>query len=584
MDALGWTQIILLMGLLALTAKPLGIYIARIYDPNGKTFLDPVFRPLEGFIYRFMGVKRDEEQNWKEYAVAIMIFTGFSSLVAYGIFRCQQLLPLNPQGFGGMSPDLSFNTAVSFATNTDWQAYSGENTLSNFSQMTGIQLHMFFSAAAGMAVVAALIRGLSRVQGKTLGCFWVDITRIIVYLLLPLSLVLSLFFLQQGMPQSLHPFVQASLVEPIPAVTGVTPTAAVVTQTIPMGFIASQSGIKILGLNGGGFFGANSAHPFENPTPLTNFVTILMFVLIPSALFYTFGYMMNNRKHGWALWIAAAVMFVPALLISCHAEIKGSPHLAELNVASAPGNMEGKEQRIGVLGSAIFASGATSTGAGANNCMYDSLTPLGGLVNMFNIQLGEVVYGGIGSGLYGLLIFVIITMMIAGLMVGRTPEYLGKKIEAYDVKMVVIAQIVFIFCILGFSSWAVVAPWGLAGMGNNGPHGWSEVLYAYTSTAANNGTAFGGLTVNTWQYNVTLALSILFGRMWMKIPVLALAGSMVKKKVVAEHAGSFPVHGFTFIFLLVAIVVIVGALTFFPADALGPIAEHFVMTGSKVLY
>jgi K+-transporting ATPase ATPase A chain len=584
MNSLGWIQIILLMGGLALTAKPLGIFIARVYDPNGKTFLDPFLRPLENFIYRFMGVKRDEEQDWKEYAVAIMIFTGFSSLVAYGIFRLQQLLPLNPQAFGPMTPDLAFNTAVSFASNTDWQAYSGESTLSYLSQMTAIALHMFFSAAAGMAVVAALIRGFSRAQGKTLGCFWVDITRIIIYLLLPLSFVLSLFFLQQGMPQNFKPYAQASLVQAIPATTGVTPTAAVTTQLIPMGPIASQSGIKIIGLNGGGFTGVNSAHPFENPTPLTNFVTIFCYVLIPSALFYTFGLMIGNRKHGWALWIAAAVMFVPAMLISWHAEVAGSPHLADLHVAAAPGNMEGKEQRIGVFGSAIFASSATSTGAGANNCMYDSLSPLAGLVNLFNIQLGEVVYGGIGSGVYGLLIFVIITMMIAGLMVGRTPEYLGKKIDSYDVKMVVIAQIVFSFCILGFSGWAAVAPWGLAGLGNNGPHGWSEILYAYTSTAANNGTAFGGLTVNTWQYNVTLGLSILFGRMWMKIPVLALAGSMVKKKVVAEHAGSFPVHGATFIFLLISVVIVVGALTFFPADALGPIAEHYVLMGSKILY
>jgi len=549
-----------------------GLYLVRVLEPDGKTRLDRPLKPVERFLYRLLGVDPKIEQDWRHYTRSLIIFSLAGLLFTYAVLRLQHLLPLNPQGFGAVPPDLAFNTAASFASNTNWQNYAGETTLSYFSQMVGLVFHNFVSAAAGIAVAAALVRGIGRHSSKTVGNFWVDLVRINLYLLLPLSIVFSVFLTSQGTIQNFKPAVEAVAVE------------GRATQTIAQGPAASQVAIKMLGTNGGGFFNANAAHPYEDPTPLSNFVQMLVILLIPSGLTYYLGRKVKNQKHGWAVWSAMAVLFLAAALICWKAEADGNARMRALGVDPAAGNMEGKEVRFGVSGSSLFATVTTAASCGAVNAMHDSFTPLGGLVPLFNIQLGEVVFGGVGAGLYGMLIFVILAVFLTGLMVGRTPEYMGKKIEAYDVKMSVLAVLILVFCILGFSAWAAASRWGLAGPGNGGPHGLSEILYAFSSGAGNNGSAFAGLNGNTVPYNITLALAMLFGRFAMMAPVLALAGSLGRKKILPPSEASFPASGPTFVIILIGTVLVVGALTFLPALALGPVVEHFLMTGSGILY
>jgi K+-transporting ATPase ATPase A chain len=593
MNAHQWLELAIYIAALLLVTKPLGLYLNRVLDPHGRTWLDPVFRPLEKLTYRVLGVDSTREHGWKQYAFAMLIFSLVSCLFTYAILRLQQYLPLNPQKFGALSPHLAFNTAVSFTTNTNWQSYGGESTMSYLSQMVALAIHNFFSAAVGIAIAAALVRGIARHTAQTIGNFWVDVTRIMYYLLLPVCLVLALFFVSQGMIQNFKPYTTAKLIEPQTISVQKTDVngKAVVdargnpvmenqtldTQTIVQGPMASQVAIKMLGTNGGGYTNANAAHPFENPTPLSNFVQMLALLCIGSALTYHLGRETKNQKHGWAVWLAMFAMFLAGVLVCWCAEAKGNPIHQQLGVAVADGNMEGKEVRFGILDSALFATVTTDASCGAVNAMHDSFTPLGGLVPLFNIQTGEVIFGGVGAGLYGMMIFIVITVFIAGLMVGRTPEYLGKKIESYDVKMVLLAFIVLAFIILGFTAWASVSDWGRAGLNNNGPHGLSEMLYAYTSGAGNNGSAFAGLNANTPWYDTTLGIDMLLGRFAMIVPLLALAGSLAKKKIVPASAGTLPVTGFTFVALLVGTVILVGALTFLPALALGPMVEHFLM-------
>jgi potassium-transporting ATPase potassium-binding subunit len=577
MDLYGWLQLILYISVLLALTKPVGLYLVRVLDPEGKTHLEPAFKPVERLLYRLFGLDPKKEQDWKQYTFSVLAFSLVGLLFTYFILRLQHLLPLNPQRLGSVSPDLSFNTAASFTTNTNWQNYVGESTLSYFSQMVGLVFHNFVSAATGIAVAAALVRGIARHSVKTIGNFWADLVRINLYLLLPICLVFSVFLVSQGMIQNFKPYEKANLVES--AADG-----RVETQTIAQGPTASQVAIKMLGTNGGGFFNANASHPYENPTPLSNFFQMLSIFLIPSGLTYFLGRTVKNQRHGWAVWGAMLILFLAAVLVSWRAESAGNPRLHALGVDTAGGNMEGKEVRFGIFNSALFATITTDASCGAVNSMHDSFTPLGGLIPMFNMELGEVVFGGVGAGLYGMLIFVVLAVFLTGLMIGRTPEYLGKKIEAYDVKVSVLAVLILIFSILGFSAWAVVSRWGIAGLNNAGPHGLSEILYAFSSGTGNNGSAFGGLSGNTPWYNMTLALAMLFGRFVMMVPVLALAGSLARKKWIPDSAASFPVGGLTFTFILVATVLIVGALTFLPALALGPIVEHFLMLGSKVLY
>ncbi len=573
MDIYGWCELALFVLLLALLTKPMGIYLQRVLDPSGKTFLDRLLRPVEGLIYRLTGVDPSQEQDWKRYALSLIAFSLVSLLFTYAILRLQHILPLNPQGYGSVPPDLAFNTAASFTTNTNWQSYGGESTLSYFSQMVGLVLHNFTSAAVGIGVAAALVRGISRHTAQTIGSFWVDLVRTTLYLLLPLSLIFAVFLVSQGVIDNFKPYTEISTLG--------NPTTG---YSIAQGPLASQDAIKILGTNGGGFMNANAAHPFENPTPLSNFLMILAIFLIPSGLTYYLGLMVKNRRHGWAIWKSMLILFLLGLLACWWAESSGNPRLAALGVDPTSGNMEGKEVRFGVFDSALFATVTTDASCGAVNSMHDSFTPLGGLVPLINIQLGEVVFGGVGSGLYGMLIFVVLTVFLAGLMVGRTPEYLGKKIEAYDVKAAVIAILVLTFSILGFSAWAAVTDWGRSGQANAGPHGLSEIIYAFSSGVGNNGSAFAGLSANTAWYNTTLGIAMLLGRFLFIIPVLALAGNMVKKKVAPPSSGTFPVWGVTFILLLTGVVLIVGALTFLPALSLGPILEHFIMHSSDLLF
>jgi K+-transporting ATPase ATPase A chain len=572
MNLSGWLQLALFVGLLFAATKPLGLYIARVLEPEGKTWLDKPVKPVERLLYRVLGVDPRAEQDWGRYARSLIIFSLAGMLFTYAVLRLQHLLPLNPQGFGPVPPALAFNTAASFASNTNWQNYAGETTLSYFSQMVGLVFQNFVSAAAGIAAAAALVRGIARHSSKTVGNFWADLVRIDLYLLLPFSIVLSLFLTSQGTVQNFEPSVAAATVE----------TAAV--QTIAQGPVASQVAIKILGTNGGGFFNANAAHPYENPTPLSNFIQMLAILLIPSGLTYYLGRKVKNQKHGWAVWSAMAVLFLAAALFCWKAEAAGNARLLALGSDPAGGNMEGKEVRFGVADSSLFATVTTAASCGAVNSLHDSFTPLGGLVPLFNIQLGEVVFGGVGSGLYGMLIFVILAVFLTGLMVGRTPEYMGKKIEAYDVKVSVLAVLILVFSILGFSAWAAASRWGLAGPANSGPHGLSEILYAFSSGAGNNGSAFAGLNGNTVPYNISLALAMLFGRFLMMVPVLALAGNLARKKILPPSEASFPASGLTFVIVLIGTVLVVGALTFLPALALGPIVEHFLMTGSGILY
>ena len=599
-------QLELYIIVLLLLTKPVGLYLYRVLDADGKTLLDPALRPPEKLLYRLLGVDPSKEQDWKQYTLSLIAFSFVGVLFTYTILRLQNVLPLNPQGFGPVSDRLAFNTAVSFMTNTNWQAYGGESTLSYFSQMVGLTFHNFVSAAAGIAVAAALVRGIARHSAKTIGNFWVDLIRINLYLLLPLCLVYSLFLVSQGMIQNFKPYETAHMVEPYSGKydrqhAGHTKAAdgrevkdsqgnpvmekrEVKTQTIAQGPMASQVAIKMLGTNGGGFMNANASHPYENPTPLSNFFQMLSILLIPSGLTYYLGRMVKNQWHGWTIWSAMAAIFLIGVLVCYWSETVGNPRLQALGVEASSGNMEGKEVRFDIMDSALWATATTAASNGSVNSMHDSFTPLGGLVPLLNIQLGEVIFGGVGSGLYGMLVFVVLAVFLAGLMVGKTPEYLGKKIEAYDVKLSVLFVMVPVFVILGFTAWAVVSPWALAGLNNAGPHGLSEVMYAYSSGAGNNGSAFAGLHADTYWCDITIGIAMLLGRFFMMIPVMALAGNLAGKKAAPVSGGSFPVSGPIFAALLAGAVLIIGALTFFPALSLGPIVEHFLMINSNVVF
>ncbi|BCU77101.1 potassium-transporting ATPase subunit KdpA [Luteolibacter sp. LG18] len=589
MQTTDWLQFSLFIGLLALITKPIGIYLHRVLDPAGKTFLDPVIRPFERLTYRLMGVDPAREHDWKGYTFAMLFFSLVGMLFTYAVLRLQDLLPLNPQGLPGLGHALAFNTAASFTTNTNWQSYGGEGTMSYFSQMVALTIHNFTSAAVGIAIAAALVRGIARHSAATLGNFWVDLVRVTYYLLVPLSLVFAVFLVSQGMIQNFKPYDTAKLVEPQVvevAVTnasgqGVTEKKTLTEQTIVQGPMASQAAIKMLGTNGGGYTNANAAHPFENPTPLSNFVQMLSIFAIGSGLTWYLGKCTGNQAHGWSVWAAMMILFTAGTLACWWAEAKGNPIHQSLGLIAADGNLEGKEVRFGIFHSALFATVTTSASCGAVNAMHDSFTAIGGLVPLFMMELGEVVIGGVGAGLYGMLVFVVLAVFIAGLMVGRTPEYLGKKIQAFEVKMAMLSLLVLTATILGFTAWAAASPWGQAGLNNAGPHGFSEMLYAYSSATANNGSAFAGLTATPADgdphYNVTLGLAMLIGRFLMIVPILAMAGSLAKKKFSPPSAGTFPVSGTTFTVLLIGTVLLVGALNFLPALALGPIVEHFLM-------
>jgi potassium-transporting ATPase potassium-binding subunit len=588
MTANGWFQIVLFLAVILAITKPLGIFIARVFNRQ-ETFLDPVLRPVEKLVYRLTGVDDQREMRWTEYGVSMLLFSGVSLLLLYLIERTQQWLLLNPQKLAAVMPDLAFNTAVSFTTNTNWQAYVPETTMSYFTQMAGLAYHNFISAAVGIALAIAVIRGIARHETKTIGNFWVDMTRCLLWILLPLCLVGSLTLVSQGVIQNFKPYVTAQLVVPHKITTtganGKTVTQIVTQQTIPQGPVASQEVIKELGTNGGGFFNANSAHPYENPTPFSDFFEMLLIFAIPSALTYTLGRMTGSQRHGWAVWSAMAIVFLAALTVAYWAEARGNPQFAGVDQTHSPlqsgGNMEGKEVRFGVVNSALWATVTTDTSCGAVNSMHDSFTPLGGLIPLTNIMLGEVVFGGVGAGLYGMVVFIILAVFIAGLMVGRTPEYLGKKIDAYDVKMAMLTILVMAFVILVFAAISVVEPFGIAGITNPGPHGLSQVLYAYSSGVGNNGSAFAGINANTLWYDTSLAVAMLLGRFFMVIPVLAIAGNLAQKKTAPPSLGTFPVTGPLFTVLLIATILIVGALTFFPALSLGPILEHLLIYAGK---
>lgn len=638
MRSIDWLQLALFVGALAVITKPMGLYLVRVLDVNGRTWLDPLVRPFERLTYRVSGIKPEVEQDWRGYAFAMLIFSLVSCLFTYAILRLQRLLPLNPQGFGALSPDLAFNTATSFTTNTNWQSYTGESTMSYLSQMLALVIHNFASAATGIAIAAALVRGIARHSAQTLGNFWVDLVRTTYYLLVPLCVVFAVFLVSQGMIQNFKPYTKATLTEPFtvqvaktddkgqPVTTNIavmvqapkldasgkpvmangapvmvdvpkldekgqpvmTNVAVMVDQKIeeqliPQGPMASQVAIKMLGTNGGGYTNANAAHPFENPTPLSNFVQMLSIFAIGSGLTYYLGRMVKNQAHGWSVWAAMMVLFLAGLFLCWHAEVAGNPIHQQLGLSVADGNMEGKEVRFGIFNSALFATVTTDASCGAVNSMHDSFTALGGFVPLFNIQLGEIIIGGVGAGLYGMLVFVVLAVFIAGLMVGRTPEYLGKKIQSYEVKMAMLALLVLAVSILGFAAWASVSKWGLAGLNNNGPHGLSEILYAFSSANGNNGSAFAGLSANTPWYNTTIGLAMLIGRFLMIIPIMAMAGSLAQKKIAPPSAGTFPVAGVTFVVLLLGTVLLVGALNFLPGLTLGPIVEHF-LTGQGKLY
>ena len=584
----GWFQIGLYLLVILLITKPIGVFIARVFNRE-KTFLDRLLRPLERLVYRATGVDETREMRWTEYAIAMLLFSGVSMAVLYFLERTQKWLPFNPQKFANVEPGLAFGTAASFTTNTNWQAYAGESTMSYLTQMAGLAYHNFASAAVGIVLAIVVIRGIARRETDKLGNFWVDTTRCLLWVLLPMCIVASLVFVSQGVVQNLKPYTTVELIQPYSAqITGAdgrVTNQTVTQQIIAQGPAASQEAIKELGTNGGGFFNANSAHPFENPTPFANFFQLVLIFAIPSGLTYTLGRMTGSQRHGWAVWAAMAVLFLAGVTTAYWAESQGNPLLAGTDQQSSAlqsgGNMEGKEVRFGIANSALFAVVTTDASCGAVNGMHDSFTPLGGMVPLINIMLGEVVFGGVGAGLYGMVVFIILAVFIAGLMVGRTPEYLGKKIEAYDVKMAMLSVLVLTITILVFAAIATVRPFGTSSISNPGPHGLSQVLYAYVSSAGNNGSAFGGLNANTVWYNTSTAVAQLLGRFFMVIPVLAIAGSLAKKKIVPQSAGTFPVTGPLFAGLLVATVVIVGALTFFPALSLGPILEHLLMAAGK---
>ncbi len=588
MTANGWFQIGFFLLVVFVITKPLGVFMARVFSRE-KTFLDPLLRPIEKLVYRLTGVDEKREMRWTEYAIAMLLFSGVSMGLLYLIERTQKWLPLNPQKFGNLEPGLAFGTAASFTTNTNWQVYSGESTMSYLTQMAGLAYHNFASAAVGIVLAIVVIRGIARKETDKLGNFWVDTTRCLLWVLLPVCLMGSLILVSEGVVQNLKAYTTVELIQPYTAqVTGSdgkTTTQTVTQQVIAQGPVASQEVIKEFGTNGGGFFNANSAHPFENPTPLSNFFEMVLIFGIPSGLTYTLGRMTGSQRHGWAVWAAMAFLFFAGVTAAYWAEARGNPLLAgtdqHATALHSGGNMEGKEVRFGIANSALFATVTTDASCGAVNGMHDSFTPLGGMVPLINIMLGEVVFGGVGAGLYGIFVFVVLAVFIAGLMVGRTPEYLGKKIEVYDVKMAMLAVLILTCTILIFSAISVVKPYGTAGITNPGPHGLSQILYAYVSSTGNNGSAFGGINANTMWYNTTTATAQLLGRFFMIIPVLAIAGSLAKKKIVPESAGTFPVTGGLFTGLLVSTILIVGALTFFPALSLGPILEHLLMNAGK---
>jgi len=582
MTASGWIQLVLILGAFTLLTKPLGVYLVHVLDPEleGGTFLDSVLGPFERLVYRILRVRPDRGQTWIQYTISVLTFSALTTVITYALLRLQDRLPLNPQNLPAVTPHLAFNTAVSFVTNTNWQSYGGESTMSYFSQMVALVMHHFFSAAAGIAVAAALVRGIAVSQGRTIGNFWRDMTRLCLYLLLPMALTYAVFLVWTGDPQNFRPYSVVSTVDQSLAASATEPAQ----QTIAQGPVASMVSIKMIGTNGGGYMNANSSHPFENSNGLGDYLQLVIFGLIASALTYYLGRMVRNQKHGWAVWTVMFVVMLGGILVCWYAESAGNPLVHALGVASTPGNMEGKEVRFGVFNSAIWAAMTTATTCGAVNSMHDSFTPLGGLVPLLNMQLGEVIYGGVGSGLYGMLVFVFVAIFIAGLMIGRTPEYLGKKIEARDVKLASLFVLVTCFAVLVPTAWASVSDWGMAGLNNSGPHGLGEILYYFSSASGNNGSAFAGLTTNTPWYNTVGGVTILIGRFFMIIPVLALAGTLVQKKAVAQSAGSFPVSGGTFIVLVVSTILIVGALTFFPVLALSPIVEHFLMHGGSTTF
>ncbi len=561
-------QFILYCALVTLLVWPLGLYMARLYSGE-RTWLSPVLAPVEHGFYRLAGIRADDSgQRWNQYALSVLAFSLVSFLVLYAILRLQQFLPLNPRGFGPLSPDLAFNTAVSFMTNTNWQAYGGETTMSYFSQMAGLTVQNFVSAAAGMAVAAAVIRGFLAREQKSLGNFWVDLTRSILYVLLPLSVVVGLALVWQGVPQNFSNYVDATTLEGA-------------KQTIAQGPAASQIAIKQLGTNGGGFFNANSAMPLENPTPLSNLIEMVSILAVPAAFCFMFGRMAKEMRQGVAIFAAMGVLFIAALALTYHSEIQANPLFAHLPLDQAAGNMEGKEVRFGVGNSALWATATTAASNGSVNSMHDSFMPLGALALMLQMQIGEVIFGGVGSGFYGMLSFVVLTVFLAGLMVGRTPEYLGKKIEAREVKLAVIAFLVMPLGVLGFGALAAVLPVSLASLQDHGPHGLSEILYAYSSATGNNGSAFAGFNANAPYHNIMQGVAMLLGRFVYIVPMLAVAGSLAAKKTAPASAGTFPTHGPLFVVLLMAVILIVGGLTFFPALALGPIAEHVSMLAGK---
>lgn len=588
MTSAGFLQLAVYLAALLAITKPLGLYMTQVFSGE-RTLAGRVLQPLERAVYRLCGVRAEQEQSWTAYTTAMLIFNLAGMLVLYGIQRLQWLLPLNPQRLPGVAPDLAFNTAASFTSNTNWQAYSGESTLSYFTQMAGLTVQNFLSAATGIALAVAFIRGIARRETKHLGNFWVDVTRAVLYILLPLCLAGALVLVSQGVVQNFNAYAVITLVEPQPASLLAHGISAdrVTEQTLAQGPVASQEMIKLLGTNGGGFFNANSSHPFENPTPLSNFLEMLATLAIPAGLTYTLGRMTGNQRHGWAVFAAMMLLLLGGFLAIYRFEGQGNPLMGKLGLAQRAnelpgreqpgGNMEGKEVRFGIMNSALFAAITTGASCGAVNSMHDSYSPLGGMVPLLNILLGEVIFGGVGAGLYGMLVMVVLTVFIAGLMVGRTPEYFGKKIEAKEMKMAMLYALIFAFSILVLTAWASVAGYGTASINNAGPHGLTEILYAYTSATGNNGSAFAGISANTPWYNITLGLAMLCGRYFMIIPMMAIAGSLAAKKTAPPSGGTFPVHTPVFVALLAGVILIVGALTFFPVLALGPVAEHFLM-------
>jgi K+-transporting ATPase ATPase A chain len=578
MTAPSWMQLILYLVVLLLCARPLGAFMARVYQSE-RTFLDPALGPIERLLYRLSGVNPAEEMGWKTYAMAVLLFNGLGLLALYGFQRLQHFLPLNPAGLGPVTPDSSWNTAVSFASNTNWQGYGGEVTMSYLTQMLGLNVQNFVSAATGMAVLAALIRGLARHSAQTIGNFWVDLTRTTLYILLPLSALVALLLVSQGVVQTFGPYQTANLLQPTTDGDG----NPVTRQVLALGPAASQIAIKQLGTNGGGFFNVNSAHPFENPTPLSNFVEMLSILLIPAALCYTFGKMVGDTRQGWAILAAMTIVFVALLGVAVWAEQAGNPAFTAMGVdqlaseLQAGGNMEGKEVRHGIANSALWATATTAASNGSVNSMHESYTPLGGLVPLWLMQLGEIIYGGVGSGLYGMLAFVIVAVFVAGLMVGRTPEYLGKKIEAYEMKMASLMILIPVVVVLAGTGIAVVTPGFRATLFNPAAHGFSEALYAFSSAGNNNGSAFAGIGANTPYWNTALGLAMLLARYWLAAPALAIAGSLARKRKVPAGAGTLPTHTPLFVGWLLAVIVIVGALSFFPALALGPVVEHLML-------